>query len=112
MTFGVSARNELTTITRAGTYTVAGTTASGTTNLTVNFLGSSLYSDLLFASAGHNLADGTDTFTARAYGSGWADASSITAFLPATVSHVYDANGHLTSDGARGYEYDDANGVE
>jgi YD repeat-containing protein len=49
-TFGVNARNELTSMTRAGTYTVAGTTASGTTNLTVNYLDSSLYTDLMFAS--------------------------------------------------------------
>ena len=67
----MNARNELTTITRAGTYTVAGTTASDTTNLTVNYLGSSLCTDLMFASAGHDLADGTNPFTVRAYGTNW-----------------------------------------
>src|SRR2546422_3900912 len=37
------------------------------------------------------------------------DTNSVTVNLPATVSCIYDLNGNLTSDGTRGFEYDDEN---
>jgi YD repeat-containing protein len=40
--FGVNARNELSTITRSGTFTVAGSTEGVATNVTVNALGAGL----------------------------------------------------------------------
>jgi RHS repeat-associated protein len=107
--FGVNARNELSAITRSGTFTVAGNTEGVATNVTVNALGAGLYADRTYASAGHTLLDGTNIFTAVARGTNWADTNSTTAFLPATVNYTYDANGNLTSDGRQGYDYDDAN---
>src|SRR5207247_8797055 len=37
------------------------------------------------------------------------DTNSVTVNLPATVGCVYDLNGNLTSDGTRGFDYDDEN---
>ena len=56
------------------------------------------------------LSDGTNTFTATASDSyGRTDTNTVTAYFPATASFAYDAKGNLTSDGRRGFEYDDAN---
>jgi len=33
----------------------------------------------------------------------------VTVNLPASVSYIYDSNGNLTSDGTRGFDYDDEN---
>src|SRR5947209_9811391 len=35
--------------------------------------------------------------------------NSVTVNLPATVGYVYDLNGNLTSDGLKGFDYDDEN---
>src|SRR6516162_9591104 len=44
-TFGVNSLNELSTLSRSGELTVAGTTTSPATNVTVNSLGANLYAD-------------------------------------------------------------------
>jgi RHS repeat-associated protein len=54
--------------------------------------------------------DGLNTFTAVATdASGNQAASTVTVNLPASVGFVYDANGNLTSDGLRAFDYDDEN---
>ena len=109
-TFNVNNLNELTTATRSGTLTVAGTTTSAATNVTVNTQTASRYADNTFAKDGFTVVDGNNSFTAIAEdGYGRKDTNSITVNLPATVTFVYDLNGNLTSDGKRGLEYDDEN---
>jgi hypothetical protein len=50
VTFNVNTLNALTTISRSGTLTVAGTTTSQATNVTVNTSNAILYVDCTFAS--------------------------------------------------------------
>jgi len=93
-TFNVNALNQLTTVTRAGNLTVAGTTTGRATNVTVNTLDALLYNDATFARTNMSLSDGNNTFTAIARDSyGRQDTNSVTAYLPATLSCVYDLNG-------------------
>jgi RHS repeat-associated protein len=109
-TFNVNSLNQLTTNTRSGTFTVAGTTTSAATNVTVNTSNAFLYIDFAFASTNHSLADGNNTITAIGKDSlGRQDTNSITITLPATGIFAYDLNGNLTSDGKRGFDYDDEN---
>src|SRR5439155_12545367 len=63
-TFSVNDLNELTTVARSGRLTVAGTTTSSATNVTVNTSNAFRYADSTFASTNHSLVDGTNTFTA------------------------------------------------
>jgi RHS repeat-associated protein len=93
-----------------GIFTVAGATRGGATGVTVNSSAATLYGDHTFASTNHTLADGNNTFTAvAADGYGRTSTDAVTAYLPATNSFVYDANGNLTSDGQRNFAYDDEN---
>ncbi len=109
-TFNVNDLNELTTATRSGTLTVAGTTTSQATSVTVNGLAAVLYSDSTFATNGFTLVDGDNPFTAIAHDShGRASTNAITCYLPATVTYMYDSNGNLTNDGTRNFAYDDEN---
>jgi RHS repeat-associated protein len=56
------------------------------------------------------VVNGNNTFTAGAQDAlGRVDTNIITVNLPATVTCVYDLNGNLTSDGTRGFDYDDEN---
>jgi len=114
-TFNVNNLNELTTVTRSGTLTVAGTTTSAATNVTVAANGGAAqtatrYGDKTFAMDGFSLSDGTNTFTAVAQDSaGRGDTNISSVYLPATATFTYDLNGNLTSDGRRGFDYDDEN---
>jgi RHS repeat-associated protein len=114
-TFGVNNRNELTNATRSGTLTVAGLASQPGANLdhvVVSGTGLSagnanVYADGSWARAGATLANGTNSYTATAedtYGRTAQD--SVTVNLPATVTFTYDANGNLTGDGRRVFEYD------
>jgi RHS repeat-associated protein len=108
-TFGVNNLNELTSVARDGTLTVAGVTTSQASDVSVNGQMADVYGDNAFARAGFVLADGTN-FTAIAHNAaGRADTNSVTLDLPATVSLNYDQNGNLLSDGKRGFEYDNEN---
>src|SRR5205809_585986 len=66
----VSTLNQLTNATRSGTLTVAGTTTSAATNVTVKTSAQTNnvtpYLDNTFGASGFNLADGNNTFTAIA----------------------------------------------
>jgi len=109
-TFGVNSLNQLTNGTRSGTLTVAGTTTSAATNVTVNSQTAARYGDNTFAREGFALSDGNNAFTAIAQDSlGRGDTNAVTVNLPATVSFTYDQNGNLTADGRRTLAYDDEN---
>jgi RHS repeat-associated protein len=102
--------NELTTGTRSGTLTVAGTTTSAATNVTVNALNAILYGDYMFAVTSQSLAEGNNTFTAMAKDSyGRRDTNTINCYLTSTSNFTYDQNGNLTGDGRRCFAYDDEN---
>src|SRR5438105_3277636 len=62
----VNAANELPTITRSGTLSVAGTTTTNATSVTVNSSAANRYSDTTFALGGFTLIDGNNPFTAVA----------------------------------------------
>jgi len=109
-TVNVNSLNELSTVSRSGTLTVAGTTTSAATNVSVNSLTATRYADYTFAKDGFGLTDGTNTFTAIAQDNyGRVDTNTVSVFLPVTNSYSYDQNGNLTSDGRRGFDYDDEN---
>ena len=109
-TFGVNSLNELTTLTRTGTVTVAGNTSARATSVTVNSQSANLYGDFSFAQAGFALVNGPTNYTAVANdGLGHSDTSAVSVNLAATNSFVYDLNGNLTFDGTNGYAYDDEN---
>lgn len=109
-TFNVNNLNELTTASRTTNMTVAGTTTSIATNVTVNNLAAALYADATFARTNVALVNGTNTFTAVAADSrGRRDTNSAICNLPSAISYTYDANGNLLNDGSRYLTYDDEN---
>jgi RHS repeat-associated protein len=109
-TFTCDNQNQLTSITRSGTYTVSGTTWGPATNVTVNTLTAIGYADATFARTNVTLINGTNTFTAvAADGLGRWDTNTIKAYLPSTVSFKYDGNGNLRTNGTRIFDYDDEN---
>jgi len=111
-TFAANNLNELSSVTRSGTLTVAGGSSGATTNVTVNGSAASRYNDNTFALAGFTVTNGNNTFTAIAQDAyGRKDTNSTSFNLPSTVSFLYDSNGNLTSDGTRGFDYDDENQV-
>ncbi len=105
--------NQLDSVSRSGTFTAAGLVQSAinvTVTVKVNAEGSgtTVYADKSFARAGITLIDGTNAFTAVATDSnGRLATNAASAWLPATASFVHDKNGNLTSDGRRGFGYDD-----
>jgi RHS repeat-associated protein len=108
--FNVNRLNELTNIIRSGTFTVAGTTSSGATNVTVNTSNAVLYADHTFASTNFTLVNGTNTFTAIARDFLGNVATNIaTNNLPVTNSYSYDLNGNVLTNGAKIFAYDDEN---
>lgn len=110
-TFNVDNQNQLTTAGRSGTLTVAGTTTSAATNVTVNSQTANRYADSTFAKDGFSLTDGTNSFTAVAQDShGRTDTNTVTTYLPASVTFTYDGNGNLRTNGTRVFDYDDCSG--
>jgi len=108
--FNVNSLNELTTETNSDTLTVAGTTTSAATDVTVNGVTATNYLDATFAKDGFTPTNGNNAFTAVAQDSyGRKDTNSITCFLPGTNTFTYDLNGNLLSDGSRYFAYDDEN---
>jgi RHS repeat-associated protein len=109
-TFNVNDLNELTTASRSGALTVAGTTTSPATNVTVNAVNAILYTDSTFARTNVTLAEGTNIFSAIAHDNyGRSETNVSTSYLPSSISFTYDANGNLTGDGHRCFAYDDEN---
>ncbi len=114
-TFNANNLNELTTVTRANNYTVAGAVSATPTSVTVkdnanSAVAATVYGDNAFARTNVTLLDGNNTFVAVAQDSlSRKDTNTVTAYLPATVTHYYDARGNLTNDGRRVFYYDDEN---
>jgi RHS repeat-associated protein len=109
-TFNIKSLNEITNVSRSGTYTVAGAVQGTASSVTVNSSAATLYADQTFAQAGVSLADGTNTFTAVAKVSvGRCDTITVTAYLPTTLTFAYDLNGNLRTNGTRILDYDDQN---
>ena len=65
-TFAVNGLNELSNVTRTGTLTVAGTTTSAATSVTVNGSAANRYDDATFALGGFTVTNGDNSFTAIA----------------------------------------------
>ena len=107
--FVPDAQNRLSTVTRSGTLTAAGYTTVGAVSVDVNGQSAILYPDSTFAASGVPLVDGTNTLTATGWDGARQATISTEQFLPATVSYAYDANGNLTSDGRRRFDYDPEN---
>src|SRR6266516_1774816 len=64
----------------------------------------------MFARTNVTLLNGNNTFTAVAQDSyGRKDTNAVSFNLASTVNYTYDLNGNLTSDGTRGFDYDDEN---
>jgi RHS repeat-associated protein len=114
--FSVNNLNELTTETNSGTLTVAGTTTSAATNVSVYGTGLSvgsanLYpSDKTWARGGAIWANGANSYTATAtdiYGRTSTGAS--TSYLQSSNFFAYDLNGNLRTNGNQILEYDDEN---
>lgn len=90
--------------------TVAGTTTSEASSVTVNTQSAEVYEDATFAKAGFSLSDGNNTFTAVGTDAdGRQSTDEIEVNLPATVNYQYDSNGNLTNDNSKSFEYDDEN---
>jgi RHS repeat-associated protein len=108
--FNVNSLNELTTITNGGRLTVAGTTTSPATNVTLNMSNAVLYADVTFASTNQPWLNGNNTYTAIAHDAhGRWSTNAQTVNLHTTNSYVYDLNGNLLYDGNRAFAYDDEN---
>ncbi|NBQ70347.1 MAG: hypothetical protein EBU46_16540, partial [Nitrosomonadaceae bacterium] len=97
--------NEINSTTRAGTYTVSGMVV-GATNLTVNGLPATLYSDGSFARDIGLPTTGVNTFTVVATGGGRSVTNWVQAYLPATTSFANDARGNLLNDVGPQLSYD------
>jgi RHS repeat-associated protein len=114
-TFGVNTLNELTTLSRSGTLTVAGAVCTTPRSVTVKDNGNSpvsatVYGDNAFARDNVTLLNGTNVFTAIAQDSyGRNDTNTVTVNLPSSATCYYDARGNLTNDGNRVFFYDDEN---
>ena len=114
-TFSVGSQNEIQSISRAGTYTVAGATWGSPTNVVVSDNGNgpntaARYADATFAKTNVTLLNGTNVLIATAFDAfGRSNSAVSTVYLPSTVAIAYDANGNLTTNGTRIFQYDDEN---
>jgi RHS repeat-associated protein len=105
--FQVNTLNELTANTNGGTLTVMGTATSTNLGVTVNGTAASTYSDATFAAPNMPL---TTSYTAVAHdGYGRWATNMVSVNLANNISYQYDANGNLTNDGLRNFQYDDEN---
>jgi RHS repeat-associated protein len=106
-TFTTDAANELTGVTRTGTFTESGATPAPATSVTVNGLAAQTYGDFTFARTNLTLASGNNTFTNIAQNSYGVRATNILSLnLPASVNLNSDGNGNLTNDGTRAFGFD------
>jgi RHS repeat-associated protein len=108
--FNVNNLNQLSTINSTGRLTVAGTTTSPATNVTVNTSNAFVYADAMFASTNQPWVNGNNTYTAIAKDSyGRKDTNIISVSLLATNTYAYDLNGNMITNGTRVLDYDDEN---
>ena len=108
-TIHTDAANQLTTISRSGTFTFSGNLPATAASISVNGAPARTNGDFTFTKTGLTLADGNNTFTVTAQNRlGVTTSSSLTLNLPATVSYTYDQNGNLLTDGTRSFKWDAA----
>ena len=106
----MDAANELTNVSRAGTFTVSGATPAPATSVTVNGQAAQTYGDFTFARTNLLLVNGTNVFSivaSNAYG--LTKTNVLTVNLPTNVTLLYDLNGNLTNDGMKVLSYDAEN---
>ncbi|HEY3762349.1 MAG TPA: RHS repeat-associated core domain-containing protein, partial [Verrucomicrobiae bacterium] len=109
-TFTVDGANEVTNVSRAGTFTLSGAIPAPATNITVNGQAAQTYGDFTFAATNLTLANGNNTFTNVAQNVyGLTVSNILTVSLPANVNLAFDNDGNLTNDGLRGFSYDSEN---
>jgi RHS repeat-associated protein len=109
-TFNVNDLNELSNITHTGTLTVAGTTTSPASSVTVNGIGAAHYEDATFAATNFTVTNGDNSFTAIANDSlGRSSTNSVTVNLPATNLFAYDLNGNMLTNGNEVLVWNDEN---
>jgi YD repeat-containing protein len=102
--------DQLSSVSRSGTLTVAGITTAPATSVTVSGVGAALYGDNTFAKDNVTVRTGTTVLTAVAQdGLGGVDTNRTSVTLPNSVSFRYDLNGNLTFDGNRHFTYDALN---
>lgn len=105
--FAVNSLNEINSVNSSGAITVEGTTTSVASSVTVNGTPASLYADATFAATNMALSS---SYTAIAQDSlGRKDTNTVTLNLSTNVTVQYDANGNLTNDNLRVFQYDDEN---
>jgi RHS repeat-associated protein len=110
--FQVNNLNELTTLSRSGTLTVAGSVNLATTNITVSGTGLSTgtatrYADNSWVAGSQaTLANGLNNYTSTATYLGHSAQDIASVNLPASLTCLYDLNGNITNDGIRTLEYD------
>ncbi len=113
--FGVDSLNQLTTLTRSGSLTVAGSVSTEPTSVMVKDNNNAaqtatVYGDNTFARGNVVLLNGTNTFEAVAQDSyGRVDTNTVITWLPASATCYYDGRGNLTNDGQRVFFYDAEN---
>ncbi|HKW30123.1 MAG TPA: RHS repeat-associated core domain-containing protein [Verrucomicrobiae bacterium] len=108
--FSVNNLNELSTVTRSGTLTVAGTTTIPATSVTVNGLAANHYADGTFALAGFTVTNGSNVFTAVGWDSvGNVSSNTVAVNLPATNNFSYDLNGNMLTNGTEVMIWNDEN---
>lgn len=99
----------------SGTLTIAGTTTSPATNVSVwgtglSYSQAATYNDSTWAQTNVALPNGSATYNASARDNGGhCDTNTVTVNLTAAVTFQYDANGNLTNNGFRSFVYDDEN---
>jgi len=109
-TFTANSLNQISNVTRTGSFTVTGATPAPAASVTVNGVGAQTYGDFTFAATGNTLANGNNTFTIIAQNAYGSKATNIlTVNLATPVNLQYDANGNLTNDGTRWLFYDGEN---
>ena len=107
-TFTSDPANALTNVTRNASLTFAGNGSTNLASVTVNGQATALYRDQTFATTtALALVNGSNAFTVVAVDTaGAALTNQFSAALPVTQHLTYDLNGNLTSDGTRGFAYD------
>ena len=108
--FTVDSANELTNITRTGTFTLAGATAAPASSILVNGQNAQTYSDLTFVRTNLTLVNGSNTFSTVALNVYNVRITNLlTLNLPTANPLNYDRNGNLTNDGTKAYGWDAEN---
>jgi RHS repeat-associated protein len=109
-TFTTDPANELTNITRTGTFTMSGATPAPATSIVVNGQVAQIYGDFTFARTNLALANGLNGFTNVAVNRyGTTVTNTLMINLPQSVSLSFDNNGNLTNDGTRSFAFDAEN---